>query len=393
MKKIIATGLSLLMSFSLFACSKDTQTSGNNENNNSNTEMAWTVKTATYTYPTGMSIKSYTAELNGSTFTMNDLRELREGEVDRNSMILEFESDILEKVRYESQDYGEDVVQGEEFSLSYDDATSTLTRTTTENGELYSTKIYNITWDTEGRIAEYELNTKYYQSDDNSEYNSKYIYSYGADSYTITLDKIYTGSIDGLDEVELIRRTTTTVPYDEKGDITTVTSYFQKDGTTQVAIGYNEVKTLEERITSNRWGYVTSDTVHYSDGSSKDCLGTGYTFDAEGKIIKKVSEIPKNDMVAVLPDGEQEMVTETIEFTYDANGNLTKIERNYDGEISTLTFEWMQIPAKLDGQIAMLSGSPHWSVTEYIDNYVDFNYDGRLTVRTYTKEAFLSYIQ
>ncbi len=366
------------MSFSLFACSKDTQTSGNNENNNSNTEMAWTVKTATYTYPTGMSTKSYTAELNGSTFTMNDLRELREGEVDRNSMILEFESDILEKVRYESQDYGEDVVPGKEFSLSYDDATSTLTKTTIKDGKDYSTNVYKITWDADGRIAEYELNTKYFQSDDNSEYNSKYTYSYGADSYTITLDKICTESIDGLDEVELIRRTTTTVPYDEKGDITTVTSYFQKDGTTQVAIGYDEVKTLEER---------------YSDGSSKDRLGTGYTFDAEGKIIKKVTERPKNGMVAVLPDEEQEMVTETIEFTYDANGNLTKIERNYDGEISTMTFEWMQIPAKLDGQIAMLSGSPHWSVTEYIDNYVDFNYDGRLTVRTYTKEAFLSYIQ
>lgn len=53
MKKIIATALSLLMSFSLFACSKDTQTSGNNENNNSNTEMVWTAKTGTYTFSDG----------------------------------------------------------------------------------------------------------------------------------------------------------------------------------------------------------------------------------------------------------------------------------------------------------------------------------------------------
>ena len=39
MKKIIATALSLLMSFSLFACSKDTQTSVKDENNNNNNTM------------------------------------------------------------------------------------------------------------------------------------------------------------------------------------------------------------------------------------------------------------------------------------------------------------------------------------------------------------------
>ena len=50
MKKIIATALSLLMSFSLFACSKD---AGTDNKDNSDTEMAWTVKSASFIYPTG----------------------------------------------------------------------------------------------------------------------------------------------------------------------------------------------------------------------------------------------------------------------------------------------------------------------------------------------------
>ena len=97
MKKITATILSVLMSFSLFACSKDAGT----DNKDNSGEMVWTVKSASYTYSTGATSVVYTGELKNNSFIMNNLRELRENEVNRNSMILEFESDILEKVRYE----------------------------------------------------------------------------------------------------------------------------------------------------------------------------------------------------------------------------------------------------------------------------------------------------
>ena len=386
MKKITATILSVLMSFSLFACSKDAGT----DNKDNSGEMVWTVKSASYTYSTGATSVVYTGELKNNSFIMNNLRELRENEVNRNSMILEFESDILEKVRYESQNFGEDIVPGKEFSLSYDDATSTLTKTTIKDGKEHSREVYDITWDNEGRITQYELNTEYFEYDE--KYNYKYTYSYGADNFTITLDEIRTESVGGEEDIEVIRRKVSTVPYEEKGDITTVISYFQTDGTTPISIGYGDVKTVEERITSNWWGYVTSHTIHYTDGSSKNYSDAVYTFDDEGKITKMVQE--RYDSSSIMsPDEEPITVTDTVEFIYDANDNLTKIDCNYDGKVTTLTFEWMQIPAKLDSQIAMLSGSPHWSVSEFIDNYIDFNHEGRLTVRTYTKEAFLSYIQ
>lgn len=49
MKKITATILSVLMSFSLFACSKDAGT----DNKDNSGKMVWTVKSASYTYSTG----------------------------------------------------------------------------------------------------------------------------------------------------------------------------------------------------------------------------------------------------------------------------------------------------------------------------------------------------
>lgn len=390
MKKIIATALSLLMSFSLFACSKDTQTSGNNENNNSNTEMVWTAKTGTYTFSDGTTSVVYSGELKEDEFIMSYYSEMYRGKPDRQSMIFEYESDIITKIRTESQDFEKEVVPEEEIELSYDDATSTLTRTTTENGEVYSTDVYKITWDAEGRISQYELNVKYYQSDDNSEYNYKYTYSYGTDNFTITCDENTTVSVDD-ERIDAIRRNVTTIPYDEKGDITTVTTYVKPDGTI-IHTGWGDKKTVEEKIISNWWGYVTSHTVHYSDGTVEPQGGKEYTFDTEGRIIKMTRERYKNN--GLVPEGETpETITDKVEFEYDTNGNLTKISRDYDGVVESLTYEWMQIPAKLDSQITMLFGCPHWSVAEYIDNYIDFNYEGRLTVRTYTKEAFLSYIQ
>ena len=138
--------------------------------------------------------------------------------------------------------------------------------------------------------------------------------------------------------------------------------------------------------TMNAWCNTCSDGTVEPQGDKE------YTFDTEGRIIKMTRERYKNNGL-VLEGETKETITEKVEFEYDANGNLTKISRDYDGVVESLTYEWMQIPAKLDSQITMLFGCPHWSVAEYIDNYINFNHEGRLTVRTYTKEAFLSFIQ
>ena len=101
MKKIIATALSLLMSFSLFACSKDV---GTDKKENSN-EMAWTVKNITHTDSNGETKTLYTGEFKDNSFSMNYLTQIEPGQINRESMVYVFESDILTKYRTESQEF------------------------------------------------------------------------------------------------------------------------------------------------------------------------------------------------------------------------------------------------------------------------------------------------
>lgn len=380
MKKISLFLVAVMLLLSLAACGKDGATAGKGQMNNG--EKVWTVKTATYTYPTGFETVSYTAELKDDTFIMNNLRELKKGEVDRNSMIFEFDSNGITKVIEEEQDFGEDTQRGEEMTITYDEATSTLTKLSVENGKESSKEVYVIAWDDEGRISSYDQTNYYFEYDgegnlvEDSKYEYKYTYSYGNDSYTITQDEVRETYVDG-DGVEAIKRTVTTVPYDAKGDIKTVISYVELDGKTPLYTGSDDEKKVDEVIISNWWGYEVSHVYNYSDGSWKNVGSDQYTFDNEGKIVKVTNE---EDQIS-------------IDFTYDNNGNLTKIQRSDEGQITTIEFEWMQIPARLDSQLGMMSGSPHWSVAEWIDNYVDFNWDGRLTVRTYKLSDFLSYVK
>ena len=373
MKKITATILSVLMSFSLFACSKDAGT----DNKDSDNEMAWTVKTITHTDYDGETKTLYTGEFKDNSFSMNYLTQIEPGQINRESMVYVFESDILTKYRTESQQSNQNIVVGKEYEITYDENASRLTRLTKREGVDHLKEIYEISWDEKDRIAEYRLTLKYLNSDE--EYKHIYDYSYGEDSYTITCDEPRTETVDG-EDMDVIERTITTIPYDEKADITTVISYYKTDGTTPVQTDYNETKFVEEKIISNSWGYETSHTLHFADGSVESDSRREYTFDNEGKISTAFRETN---------DGDKEKIT----FSYDANGNLNTMTYDYNGRISTLTFEYMEIPAHIDRQIAMLWGCPQWSAAEYIDNYAEFSSEGDLTARIYTKEAFLSYIQ
>ncbi len=380
MKKISLFLVAVMLLLSLVACGNGGATAGKGEMNNG--EKAWTVKKATYTYSSGESTVTYTSELKDASFIMNNLRELRKGEVNRSSMIFEFNSNGITKIIEEKQDFGKDVERGEEMTITYDETTSTLTRLSVENGKESSKEVYVIAWDNEGRISSYDQTNFYFEYDgegnlvEDSKYEYKYTYSYGNDSYTITQDEVREAYVDGSD-VEAIRRKATTVPYDEKGDIKTVISYVKLDGKTPLYTGSGDKKKVDEVVVSNWWGYEVSRVYNYSDGTSENAQGDQYTFDGEGKIVK-------------LTNDEAELC---IDFTYDNNGNLLRIQRTKNGEITTIEFEWMQIPAKLDSQIAMMYGAPHWSVAEFIDNYVEFNWEGRLTVRTYKLSDFLSYVK
>jgi len=396
MKKIVVLLLSFVMIFSLAACSKNNGQSAVGSGNKDDGEMVWTVKSVKYTYSSGYSYICYTGELKDSSFSMNKFRELRQGETDRSSMIFEFDSNGITKYREEAQDYGEEVEIGDETTLVYDDATSTLTRTSVKDGKVTSKYVYVITWDDQERISAYvRTNYYYYYNDDGSvseenKYEYKYTYKYGTDSFTITYDLDETVSI-GNDRVDAIKRTVSTIPYAEKGDIETVISYFKTDGTTPINVGWNDPKSVNETMVSNWWGYIKSHVTNYDDGSKEDYIEGKYTFDAEGKIIKVAKEGTKGGII--LDGAESEKIKITTDFTYDENGNLKKIVYDYDGTVTVLEFEWMKIPATLDNSLAMLSGSPHWSVAEYIDNYVDFNSNGSLTDRTYKKSDFLSYVK
>lgn len=393
MKKLCLVLVSIFMIASLAACGKEDAGKGGMNNG----EKVWTVTKATYTNPSGMSSVCYTGELKNDSFIMSYLTERKKGEVNRDSMIFQYDANGISKIIEEGQDYGKDVERGEEMTLTYDEATSTLTRLSTEDGRETSKKVYVITWDDEGRISEYTQTNYYYDyKEDGSAYESdkyeyKYTYSYGDDSYTITCDEESEVTV-GTISVDAIWRVATTIPYDEKGDITTVRSYVELDGKTPLYTGSGDVRRVNEVIVSNWWGYEISNVTNYSDGTSKKNEDTQFTFDKEGKIIKIEEKIYKNGLIDL--EAGNDKITVTTEFTYDDNGNLTKIKNIEEDVVSSIDFEWAQIlPEKLDSQIAMLNGAPHWSVAEYIDNYIDFNWEGRLTVRTYKLSDFLSYVK
>lgn len=339
--------------------------------------MAWTVKNITHTDSNGETKTLYTGEFKDNSFSMNYLTQIEPGQINRESMVYVFESDILTKYRTESQEFNQEIVVDREYEITYDEDNSRLTILTKKEGVDHLKEIYEISWDEKDRIAEYRLTLKYLTY--NEEYRHIYDYSYGEDSYTITCDEPRTETVDG-EDMDVIERTLTTIPYDEKNDITTVISYYKTDGTTPVQTDYNETKLVEEKIISNRWSYETSHTLHFADGTVESDSRRDYTFDDEGRISTALRETV---------DGDREKTT----FSYDTNGNLSTMTYDYNGKISTLTFEWMEIPAYIDSQISMIWGCPQWSAAEYIDNYAEFSSEGNLAARIYTKEAFLSYIQ
>ena len=379
MKKLLAVFLTLALFICLTACGSGEESGGLS----SDGEQAWTVKSAKYTYPSGMSYTCYSAEFTNEKFIMSNLSEFKKGEPDRDSIVFYLNSNGIAKMVEEEQDFGEDVEIGGETTFFYDEATETLTKTTMEDGKLDSQTVYALKWDDQERLSKYtQTNTYYYYDDEGVEKEDErstsvgnYTYEYGAESYTITSDTDYTEWIDD-EKVIIIRRNVATVPYDEKGDITTVESFFYKDGRPYDFKG-SGTTTVKSESACNYWGYVLYENEEYIDGSKNE-RKPKVTFDAEGKVLTSTKTYGKSDTV--------------VTFTYDENGNLTKMVWENEVGTNSIEFEWMKIPAKLDKQLAMFSGSPHWSVAEYIDNYVEFLYEGRLTVRTYKKADFLACI-
>ncbi len=394
MKKLLALFMVLAMIFSFAACGEDDGSGGGM----SGGPMAYTVKKCTYVYPSGKESVVYTAELKDDSFIMNNLIERFEGEVDRSSMIFNFNANGITSIRREDQDFEKEIEDEGTTTLKYDEATSTLTKETVEEGKITDKYVYNLVWDSEGRLASYKYTSYYYDYDDagnishESKYEYNYSYSYGADSFTITQEQERGENVNG-EYRDVIKRIVSTIPYAEKADITKVETYFELDGTTPVNVEYRDKQLTRQVIVSNWWGYVTSDTAYYTDGSTSNELGSELTFDNEGRIVKEVSEGYKSNGGMVKPGEDLEKITITIDFNYDDKGNLTEIKREEDGITTAYNFEWMEIPEKLDTQIAMFSGSPHWSVAEYIDNFIEFNWEGRLTVRTYKLADFLNYVQ
>ncbi len=398
MKKLFALFVTLVILLSFSACNDKTGSDGNSVGGMAGGEMVYTASKCTYTYPSGKESVVYTAELDDSSFIMNNLVERRSDESDRDSMIFDYNGKGITAIRRESQDFEEEIEDGGITTLKYDSDNATLNKETVEDGKTTSKDVYNIIWDSEGRLSSYKLTSYYYEYDDSgavsyeSKYEYNYSYAYDAESFTITCDDKTNEYINEQYQEDIIRRKVTTVPYDEKSDITTVTSYFKSDGTTPVNIDEGDKKLEKEVVVSNRWGYIVSDIYYFTDGSTSNELSEDLTFDSEGRIVKYVTETRKSNEVSK-PGEDIEMITVTVDFKYDENGNLTEIKRTADTEVTSFKFEWMQIPKKLDSQIAMFSGSPHWSVAEYIDNFISFNWEGRITVRTYKLDDFLSYIQ
>ena len=403
MKKLFALLITLTIIFSFSACGDneniDGSESGSSKSGGSMIDgaTAYTVKKCTYTYPSGQETVVYSAELSDETFSMNNLVERRVGEFNRDSMIFDYNGNGITAIRRESQNYEAEVKDRGVTTIKYDADTSTLTKETVRDGNISSKDVYNLVWDSEGRLSSYEYITYYFEYDDKgavsyeSTYEYNYAYAYGEDSFTITSEDETSEYVN--DEYrEVIKRTVTTVPYEEKSNITTVESFFETDGTTPVAVDYNDKKLEKEVIVSNWWGYEVSDVYYYADGSTESATTAVLTFDDEGKITKYVRETYKNSEV-VMPGETVETVTVTIDFTYDETGNLTEMKRTEDTNVESWKFEWMEIPEKLDSQIAMFSGAPHWSVAEFIDNFISFSWEGRITVRTYKLNDFLSYVQ
>ncbi len=403
MKKLFALLFVLAILFSLSACGTDKDggaeeaESGQVGGPLAGGPMAYTLSKCTYTYPSGQETVVYTAELSDTAFTMNALTERIKGEVDRNSYVFEYNSKGISALREESQRYGQEVKVGRTTTLTYDADTATLTEANVRDGKTTSKDVYNLVWDGEGRLSSYKLTSYYYEYDDAGavsfeetwEYN--YSYAYGADSFTITKDVKDEEDIDD-NRVELIQRTVSTVPYEEKGDIITEVRYYQTDGTTPVAVDDRNKKKEKQVMVSNWWGYETSNISYYTDGSTENEGRSGVTFDDQGRVVKTVSETYASDGM-VKPGTDRELITVTTDFIYDENGNLTEVKRMFGSEQESYKFEWMEIPAKLDSQLALYSGAPHWSVTEFIDNFVDFSGEGKLTARIYKLDDFLSNLQ
>ncbi len=389
MKKLLAFILVLVLLLSFSACGIASDLTGGNNQAQNDGEMVWTVKKAVYTYPNGQTSDSYLAELENGKFTMSYLSEYRKGEVSRSSTIFEYNKDGITKICSESQPYGKEVEKGSEITLTYNADTSTLVKLSMEDGKEKSKDTYVITWDAQSRIAKYVLTSVYHSDyDGTSETVKTYEYAYGADSFTIsTDDKQNVGYED--ESIDAICRTVTTVPYDKKADIKTVKSYYKMDGTTKIAVGYGDELTEREEEIANYLGYTTSQITYFSNGTSRK-EGRNVTFDDQGRVTQVVSE-SHNAGAIVKPGQESETITTTVSFTYDENGNMTKIERNSDGEVTSYTFEWMKIPANVDAGITMMWGTPTWSVAEFVDNFADFSWEGRTTVRTYQLDEFLTY--
>lgn len=377
MKKSLALLLAIIMCMGMFACAAP---SGNGPSEPQ--EMAWTVKTATYTNPSGDSTVVYEAEYTDSQFVMSYLTERRKGEVDRESMVIVLENYGLSKIIEEQQDYGEDVDIRGETTFAYDEATQTLTETTMEDGRVDSQNTYVLTWDDQNRLLGYTKTDCYYYYDDNgveterSVYEYEYHYTYGEDSFQFVSEQ-ESFSYEDEQGRDVICVTTATVPYEPMGDITVTESYKTVDGVPICVDTYvdGEERKMEKTIaTVNYWGYRTSETIVLDDGTQYVPDDYKPVFDEEGKVLN------------VERNGQQ------VAYTYDDNGNLVKLDLSTDYGISSITFEWMQIPLKLHNQLAMYSGSPHFSAAEYIDNHVIFVWEGRLTVRVYQKDAFLAYI-
>lgn len=382
MKRVLIFILTLSLVFCLCACDSDTENADANGGLSSSGEQAWTVKSATYTYPSGESYVCYTGDFTDNKFTMSFFSSRGKDKFDRDSMVFYCNSKGFTKIVTEEQDYGEDVEIEDETTFAYDPATETITQTTMEDGKLRSKEVYVLTWDDQDRLSKYTLTSTYhYYNDDGteneserSEYISNYSYKYNETDFIVTNDEDYTVFSDG-ERLVITRRNDITVPYDTKANITTCETFLNKDGTPyNFTEDYDIIKSTSE---CNYWGYMLYERREALNGDIYK-EEPNLTFDDEGKLLKAVKKTGDTNR--------------TINFTYDENGNLTKMSWNSDMGEESIDFEWTKIPKKLNDQLIMYSGSLDWSVSEFIDNHVSFLYEGRYSMRTYKKADFLSYI-
>lgn len=242
----------------------------------------------------------------------------------------------------------------------------------TETGDLESYDKYVYKFDDEGRVIERSYTYCYYYYneynelvEDLSDNTYTYKFEYVDDGYNIIYNyNPWEMELANGELAECYKQEIFFIPYDKTKGTTETIIYYLSDGTVATlaqdgrhgVLCDNSQKT--EYIYNNK-GYLVEQYAYLADGTKK---AIDFEWECEFNSDGNVQSFS-------IHEGNGNSEAKGV-YTYDSNGNISKLELEFDGKKYTVEFEWMLIPKCLDDVNQMRYGNALYSISELIEDVV-----------------------